>query len=206
MSILIIGANGSMGQRYQAIMHYLNRPYVCVDKDHAPKTVLDHVRNSEGVIIATPTDTHAEYIRKVLPYKKPILCEKPVTKNVEELKELLQEIRESGTDFRMMYQYRLLNDPNRIGITRYNYFRHGSDGLYWDCLQIIGLARSEVTLGEDSPVWRCMLNGKALSLAHMDAAYIGYVQTWLNHPNQAPNEILDAHVKTHEFAKRCAHV
>jgi hypothetical protein len=199
MSILIVGAHGSMGKRYQAILKYLNREYHCVDKENSAQDIQFMAARSSGIIIATPTDTHVKFVREFLPFRKPILCEKPVTKDIGELRHLRDEIKESGTPFRMMYQYEILGDTLRNGASRYNYFRHGSDGLVWDCLQIIGLARSEVKLEETSPVWSCMINGRALQFSHMDAAYIAYIQRWLHRPDDSLLKIVHAHEKTAEY-------
>jgi hypothetical protein len=191
--ILIIGANGSMGKRYQSILRYLGRPFACVDAEHNRHFIKQAATACKGIIIASPTDTHAEYIQHLQDLRIPLLCEKPVVKDVGQLQELLAGVKEHKTPFRMMYQYQMLVDPDRIGRSHYNYFRHGADGIAWDCIQILGLARGEVRLSEDSPVWRCMINGKSLNLAHMDAAYIGYVQRWFTKPNQDPGEIVAAH-------------
>lgn len=196
MSILVIGCHGSMGRRYQAILSYLGKPFRGVDLEHNRHYARKLAEESDGIILATPTKTHVELIREYLPLQKPILCEKPVCKDVAELKGLMAEIKDAKTPFRMMYQYQILADSSRIGKTHYNYFRHGSDGLAWDCLQIVGLARGECRLKESSPVWSCMINGKRLSIEHMDAAYVAYVQRWLQAPKQDPCEIIAAHEKT----------
>lgn len=199
MSILIVGAQGSMGKRYQCILNYLEKPFECVDQYDELRDIKKIAQRSSGIIIATPTDTHVKYIREFLPYQKPILCEKPITKDISELKALQDEITESKTPFRMMFQYEILADTNRLGASRYNYFRHGNDGLVWDCLQIIGLARGEIKLAETSPVWSCGINGKTLNLAHMDAAYIAYVQRWFFKPDDSLLKILQVHEKTAEY-------
>jgi hypothetical protein len=199
MSVLIVGAQGSMGKRYQCILDYLQRPYICVDKIHTLAEIKRDASRASGIIIATPTNTHVNFIREFLPFRKPILCEKPITKDIAELKDLKDEILESKTPFRMTFQYEVLDQPSQNGPSRYNYFRHGNDGLVWDCLQIIGLARSEIKLGEDSPVWSCMMNGKALSLSHMDAAYIAYLQKWFHRPDDSLSKIVQVHEKTAEY-------
>jgi hypothetical protein len=204
--ILILGAEGAMGRRYQAILRYLGKPFRCADVRNPEDLVQEMASQAHGLIIATPTATHTQLIRKYLKYGIPILCEKPITKNVAELKELTMDIRRAGSPFRMMQQYSMLMEPRKIGKTQYNYFKHGSDGLIWDCIQIITLARGDVRLGEDSPIWRCMINGKALDLAHMDAAYIGYVQKWLTEPAQDLGEIVAAHEKTAEFQRKGIYV
>jgi hypothetical protein len=202
LSVVVIGANGSMGQRYQAIFRYLNHGVHCLDAQHSISQIREAVKAAQGVVIATPTDTHAALIRELAPLRKPILCEKPVTKDMGEMEEIRALLKDTGTPFRMMYQYSVLADPTRIGRSSYNYFRHGGDGLIWDCLQIIGLSRGIVNLREDSPVWSCVVNGQTLNLRHMDAAYIAYVQTWFKIPGQSLDFIQGIHEKTHDFARR----
>ncbi len=199
MSILIVGAKGNMGQRYQAILRYLHMDFEGVDENHSQREILQAAMRSQGVIIATPTPTHTELCRLVLKAKRPVLCEKPVTKNIAELKELMAQFDADKVSFRMVYQYRLLVNPDRIGGTFYDYFKHGADGLIWDCLQIIGLGRSDIKIREKSPIWSCRINGQALRLDHMDAAYIGYVQAWLRRPAQDTREIIAIHEKTADF-------
>lgn len=199
MSVLIVGAHGSMGRRYQAIMRYLGREYRCVDKDDTDEHVAEVAKVSSGIILATPTDTHLSMIRRFLPLRRPILCEKPVTKSIDELREVLAEIASAKVPFRMMFQYQMLNDAGRIGDSHYNYFKHGNDGLIWDCLQVIALGRRRVQIRGDSPIWSCKLNGRTLRLDHMDAAYIAYVQKWFNEPKQDTIEILRAHEKTRQM-------
>jgi len=202
MSILLVGANGNMGRRYRAILDYLGKEYVGVDKEHSAPYICDRARQSEGVIIATPTALHAEHVRLFLPHRVPILCEKPIIKNPQELKALFDEIKESKTPFRMINQYKMLDTPTSYGRSHYNYFKHGADGIYWDCLQIIGIARGEVTIAETSPIWRCTLNGRPIRLDHMDAAYIGYMQKWFSEPQQDLGELLAAHERTAEMDKK----
>lgn len=193
MSILIVGSEGSMGRRYQAILRYLGKTIECVDKDHNRHYIKGRATAADGIVIATPTDTHADYLRLLAECGKPILCEKPVVKDLKELEEIQSLLSRHNTPFRMMFQYKMLASRTSIGRSHYDYFRHGSDGLLWDCMQILALARGEVRLGESSPVWRCMINGKALRQDHMDAAYIAYVQEWFKEPNQNPAEIFQAH-------------
>jgi hypothetical protein len=183
MNILIVGSEGSMGKRYQAILKYLGHNPVCADLGTSNNELIDKAMGSGGVIIATPTHTHTDIIRLVAPTRKPILCEKPVCKDPEELRGVLELVQTFGTPFAMMMQYKELAHRDTIGPSMYNYFRHGNDGLIWDCFQVIALARGTVNLGEDSPVWACKINGKTLNLSHMDSAYISYVQKWLKNPD-----------------------
>lgn len=197
--ITLIGSNGSMGKRYQAILRFLKKDFMAFDADANPEVVKKAVKNSAGVIIATPTDTHEAMIREHMTAKVPILCEKPVCKDQKALMQLLRDLERTGTPFRMMFQYSLLNDSNRIGKTRFDYYNTGKDGIYWDCIQIIGLARKEIQVFNKSPIWSCQLNGKFINFAHMDAAYIGYVQRWFAQPDQDFGVIRSVHEKVHAY-------
>lgn len=200
--VLIFGSNGSMGKRYQAIFKYLNIPTLGVDLEDDPDARKIKTLKAGSYVIATPTDNHMGLIHELIPQRKPILCEKPVVKNVAELKIIRERVEKEKVPFRMMFQYSLLADPARIGKSRYDYFRHGSDGLVWDCLQILGLARGAVELKEQSPVWSCVINGKPLSIGSMDAAYVAYVQRWLYQPIQDLGMIQAMHERTAEAAAK----
>lgn len=196
--ILLVGAKGSMGKRYQSILRFLGKDFIGVDKETDDRKRAKLMGECDGVIIATPTESHENLIAEMAPFKKPILCEKPVTKDLGGLIAVTKRLETEGTPFRMMFQYSMLVNPNRIGKTLYNYFRHGQDGIMWDCLQVIGLARGECVLKEDSPVWACMINGQRLSIADMDSAYIAYVQKWFTTPHQDLGAIRGLHERVHE--------
>jgi hypothetical protein len=188
-----------MGTRYHAILKHLNVDVLGVDIDSHFSVIKTAAETSDGIIIATPTDTHEEFIRSFMHLKKPILCEKPITKNIKALRALICDLREAKTNFTMMYQYKELVEPSASGWSYYNYFRHGSDGLIWDCIQIIGLANGAIRIEGRSPVWKCWINGQGLSLAQMDHAYVSYVKKWLKKPGQDLQEILSVHQKTADY-------
>lgn len=200
--IAIVGANGSMGKRYQAILNYLDKPFRCIDVDTPLEEAKGVCQFATGVIVATPTETHLAILKLLGKQHVPILCEKPISKSVAEVTEILNFAKDSKIPFRMTYQYEMLDGSGRSGNSYYNYFRHGSDGLVWDCMQIISLARGDVKLEETSPVWTCRLNGKSLNLSLMDRAYIQYIEKWFEEPSQDLGLLLDAHLKTEEFEKK----
>lgn len=201
MSILIMGSDGNMGKRYGAILKYLGKEVVGVDRHHEPETVRKLVKKADGIIIATPTETHLKLLKALKRYKKPILCEKPFSKNIRDLSLLLDYYYKSETPLNMVYQYKELVNGKSHGDSEYDYFRHGSDGLLWDCIQIIGLAKGNVTIREESPVWRCQINGERLSLNMMDVAYVQHLKKWLAKPGQALSEILDVHMKVSDLER-----
>lgn len=199
MSVLIIGANGSMGKRYQAILKHLGKRFVCIDKDDEfPNIIYD------GYIVASPTPTHAGYLYRLSKLKKPVLCEKPISTNIQEVEDILHTFEDSGTPLKMMTQYDAYPDKGGNGLSYYNYFRHGADGLVWDCMQIIGLARGEISLHEDSPVWVCQVNGQKLNINVMDTAYVYFVERWFHEPKSSLQRIRDIHIKTDTIAKQYA--
>jgi len=91
--ILLIGAGGSMGRRYSAILKYLNKSFLPVDKETSLNELGKKAVKCAGAIVATPTDTHEDVIKQLIPTRIPILCEKPVTKNPEKLKEILKQVK-----------------------------------------------------------------------------------------------------------------
>lgn len=203
MKVLLMGALGSMGSRYCAILKHLGVDYSIYDVQ-LRMSLESAAQGCDRVLIATPTQAHTFSIRdaiRVLP-GKPILCEKPITKDMVELSKLIAECAEAKSDLRVVFQYkRAYLDDFGSGPTHYNFYRHGGDGLYWDCIQIIGLARGLVTLREDSPIWDCVINGTRLSIADMDRAYVAYLADWLHNPELCVGvkDILSIHKKVQEL-------
>lgn len=187
-----------MGKRYEAILNFLDVNYMSIDVN-TPQLYREFaLTNADHVIVATPTIVHIENILESLEYgkKKRFLCEKPVTQNLD-LFDILREI-----DFTMQFQYSELVKPNHKGHSFYDYFRHGSDGLVWDCMQVIALAKDTITLSEKSPIWKCAINGQVLSLSDMDLAYINYVRKWLSGYKSDLHEIIEIHQKVKQHEER----
>ncbi|RTG99372.1 inositol 2-dehydrogenase [Thermus scotoductus] len=63
----------------------------------------------EGVVIVTPTPTHAPLIREAARRKKAIFCEKPVALDLPSTQEALEEVRTQGVPFQIGFQRRF--DP-----------------------------------------------------------------------------------------------
>jgi hypothetical protein len=167
-----------MGRRYQAILRHLGRRVCPLDVEARPAEVERLARHAEGIVLATPTGTHAAYCQLLEALAVPLLCEKPVTMDLPTLEVIL---RRPGP-FAMMAQYAMLDDPAASWETAYNFYQSGSDGLAWDCVTLLGLARGPVTLRAESPVWRCRLNGRALTLDAVGQAYVDFVASWLERP------------------------
>lgn len=191
MKIFIFGCKGNMAKRYAAILEHLGHSWCGEDLDYSEGLLSD----CDAVIVATPTDTHVKVLRQILDCGKPILCEKPITKDLKELRQLMADCVLAGTKLQMVSQYDHLVDWEGRGPSYYDYFKTGPDGMPWDCLQIIWLAKGEVEIGNKSPVWICKINGMPLDLNDMDGAYVDEIKAWLNRPRNDIGRILDSHEK-----------
>lgn len=175
--VAVFGAHGNMGKRYCLILErYCNCEVVRIDILEYHHSIVE-LEGCDGFIIATPTNTHIELIKFLIPYKKPILCEKPITKSIMQLQTLMSY---SDLDLSMINQYEFLDYNLAKGHTSYNYFKTGNDGLLWDCINIIGTARSSYDVSNTSLIWKCQLNGEMLDLSAMDQAYIDNITAWVN--------------------------
>ncbi|AHI01895.1 myo-inositol 2-dehydrogenase/D-chiro-inositol 1-dehydrogenase [Kutzneria viridogrisea] len=71
---------------------------------------------SEGVLIATPTDTHPAMLRRSLSAKVPVLCEKPIAGDLETMTALVSEVEASGVEVLVGFQRRF--DPAVVELHR----------------------------------------------------------------------------------------
>jgi hypothetical protein len=193
-----MGFKGSMGKRYGAILRYLGHTFKKIDLDTPKHEAEWNIKNSTHLIIATPTDIHDQNIVESVELNKDIriLCEKPVVTNLSFLHTL------SEYDITMQMQYTELTSPSDSGFSQYNYFNHGKDGIVWDCFQVIALAKGEVKIFEDSPIWSCDLNGRSLRLSDMDMAYVKYTDKWLKGYKSDLLQLKDWHQKVSEYDKK----
>jgi hypothetical protein len=194
--ICIVGNRGNMGKRYSAICDYLNIPWAGIDCPD-PITVDDKImRECDGVIIATPSSQHPENLKRYWEsYKKPILCEKPIVHRLDLVAQMEDWLMSSKPNVQMVNQYRWLSHGEHVGDTVYDFVHHGKDGLNWDCINLIGMAMGKVELKEESPIWKCRLNGLDLHIEDMDVAYITMVSQWVKDPRDNIPYIIKAHRK-----------
>lgn len=194
MALIVIGSKGNMGKRYCAILESLGHDYIGFDKDDNPNTVLNYALRSDGVIIATPTDNHLYWLDLLVLTGTPILCEKPLSKNIREVRERLLLWAQANVKLRMINQYAELSTSEEPLMTRYDFHKHGNDGLAWDCISIIRLAEGDIKLEEESLVWTCEINGQPMALKDMEKAYVTMIRNWvLGHHTDDMLELLDAH-------------
>jgi hypothetical protein len=176
--IYISGVKGNMGRRYKLICKRLGLKLFGSDCTSFTEQASFCLHEGiDGIIVATPTYTHVDALNifsHITP-NIPVLVEKPI-----QLGEILVPPEHNVT---MVNQYKyLVGNNNSVGITYYNYFKTGGDGLLWDCINIIGMAKSEVTIKNSSLLWGCVINGKKLRLQDMDKAYVEMVKDWTEKP------------------------
>jgi hypothetical protein len=180
-----------MGKRYRAILRSIGHEVTGEDLQEKHGKASE----SDAIIIATPTDTHAAVLRSCMALGKPILCEKPIVKDIGALRLLMADCRAAGTRLQMVSQYDYLVGENRgAGLSHWNYFKSGNDGLAWDCIQIISLAKDRPFLSTDSHIWSCSINGQDLHIEDMDDAYYWMIADWL----KSPRDDIDRIIKSHE--------
>lgn len=64
----------------------------------------------DAVVIATPTDTHVEYIERVAAAGKPIYCEKPLDQSLERVTRAMQALKDHPVAFMLGFNRRF--DPD----------------------------------------------------------------------------------------------
>lgn len=202
IKVLVIGSEGSMGKRYQAILNSMRFKYDCVDPLRKDDNISMFMNEYTHFIVASPTDTHYEWLTKLIPLDKPILCEKPIVKDTKEWMELHYLKDTSNLDIDVMLQYMCIaTKGSRSSHSEYNYFRTGPDSLVWNCTQTIGLSYSntEITIKDTSPIWTCKVNGEVLNISSMDWAYMKYLSDWLRGERTSWKFIQNVHNRVFEF-------
>src|SRR4051794_703073 len=66
----------------------------------------DLLKESDGVLVATPTDTHPTLVRACLAAGRPVLCEKPIAAHLDAMTELVKEIEAATVPVLVGFQRR----------------------------------------------------------------------------------------------------
>lgn len=190
MKIGLIGSEGSIGKRWKSIIntdHSLEGHYFDVALNNGP-SFYEKLRKKDLdlVLVATPTETHYSVLSSIKETgtNARILCEKPITKNLNDLIEILSW----GLDLTMVYQYFYAYGSNGSDLkghdedigTYYNSFHSGSDGLAWDCIQLIALHdfKKKLRLENSSYIWKCTINDCRIERNKIDESYAIFLRQW----------------------------
>lgn len=83
-------------------------------------TVSEHldalVESADGLVVATPTGTHPEVVRRAIAAGTPVLCEKPLAPSLAEMRALVPEIEASGVPVVVGFHRRF--DPATVELYR----------------------------------------------------------------------------------------
>lgn len=197
MNVVLFGANGNMGSRYRAILNQQKHHIIPLEIGYSHDDIRRALNASKKIIIATPTNSHYDNLLDISIARLPsmpeidILCEKPVTMKLDELKKIEFMSLQKGMNIYSVNQYSYLPEsdkffnPSQKGPTSYNYFKTGPDGLPWDCYQLYQLARDEepIVLNK-SPKWLCQINGVPINIRNMDQAYIDMISDFLDNKSK----------------------
>lgn len=63
----------------------------------------------DGYVVATATNSHLAHLNQLIPLGKPILCEKPISLNVDETEQVILDAKKFGTQIQIGFQRRF--DP-----------------------------------------------------------------------------------------------
>ncbi|OLF07899.1 Gfo/Idh/MocA family protein [Actinophytocola xanthii] len=74
------------------------------------------LRDADGLLVATPTTTHPELVRRCLAAGVPVLCEKPIASDLTEMAALVEEVERSGVPVLVGFQRRF--DPPMVELHR----------------------------------------------------------------------------------------
>lgn len=210
MKILIVGSGGSMGCRYTAILKSLQQEIRCYDIKTG-----DPVRKDEmfdRAIIASPTKFHIKQLRTLIPRVKYILCEKPICFDPTEIMDIYRFAKEHDTDVRMVCNWSYAHprwsmlDSDRYYPKKhticYNNYNTGPHGLYWDCIQLVYLAKNwrNLDLRSDAPYPRMQIDNNVITLDLIARSYIRMIRAWLENPQELW-DLKDAFAATNEVLK-----
>jgi len=185
MRVLVVGGLGSIGRRYCAILRYLGIEYEVLDiqkmRIDGSALLTDNIFDLndcvfDKAIIATTTDTHFRYCKRLIEIGKPFLCEKPLSKNLEECKELVELDQQKLGFIVNNYRHCLPIPSKRIS---YNYFNTGSDEALWDACQLIYLDPNAEIM-TSSPIWELSCNlGTEISYRSLENSYVEMIQNFI---------------------------
>jgi len=181
MRVLIIGI-GAMGKRYKAILKYLGVDFVECDL-YNQKEIWQHSPKVDRAIIATPIDKHYEWCLWCISHKIDFLCEKPISKNIEQVKDLKMLCDRNDVDGRMVCNWAFVSgelEPSKNAI-HFDYYNTGKDG-FWDLIQPVYLDNGNSKFIFKSPFYICMIEGKKISQHDFDISYVEMIRYWIHQP------------------------
>lgn len=208
MKVLVVGSSGNMGKRYCSIIRYLKHdlleydPAITTSRMPSP---LDY----DVAIIATPISEHVPYIRRMVENGKPVLCEKPLEKRIEEVKKLAKFVKMHNGKAYMVNNWAFVGEhrePMSAKNVVVNCYNTGNDGI-WDLVQPLYLV-------EDIENFECTHSYPWLSVRiddcgygrdDFDRSYVDMVEAFCNGEYEklwAVEDMVTAHERVVEYGQR----
>lgn len=202
MKVLILGGLGSIGSRYASILKYIGHEPIIADVKDGLDETLESYRPFEKAIIATPTETHYWWCKHLTAYDIPFLCEKPLSKDLEQC-EYLARLDTGSCYVVNNYEFLIKKFFNKKPSLIYNYFRTGNDGIEWDCCQLINIDPN-VVIRTKSPIWTLYVDGMKVDYELLEESYIQMVQAFLDDKKELLWSLKDGLNMTNKVLERIA--
>jgi len=203
-TILVVGFDGNMGRRYTAILKYLDVDTIGIDLRDKWPVPSQYTR----AIVATPIDTHYKICKRLIQLKKDFLCEKPVSKSNNEIRDLIRLCKFNGVDGRMVCNWAMVLPRMTHGINEnkifIDYYNSGNDG-FWDYIQPVYLSKlDDLIIRKISPVFKCKINYQSAKSECFDLSYVKIIRFWFTDRNQlwTLSDALAANIKLLQWAKK----
>jgi hypothetical protein len=178
MKILVIGAKGSTGKRYCAILKCLGHKVIQADIEDLVYAIPNYC------IIATPTNTHASILKNlVVGGAKNVLIEKPAFDNFSEI----EVAKKYKIDIRQVCNWQYIADMKAPGQNTiiYDYYNPGPDKYSnrENLAQLIYLA-GEFKCKLTSPVFNVSVNGSIISHRQIEMSFVKMIERWIAYPTE----------------------
>jgi len=72
------------------------------------------------------------------------------------------------------------NFVNATGLTTYEYYQTGRDGLLFDCIQLIKMAKADIELKGYGWKWQCQINGWRIDRNLIDDSYYDMIEDFIS--------------------------
>lgn len=181
MKILLLGGCGSVGSRYAAILRYMKQDFIIKDPMRRDAETFPSPNDYDAAIVATPTKSHYAICKKLIAFEKPFLCEKPLSKDIDECKDLIVQAKRKKVEGYVVcnYQYALGKYFSPGDHIAYDYYKTGKDGLYWDACQLLYLDPG-ASINNQSPIWHLQVNYKWVPYKMLERSYSLMVQKFVH--------------------------
>jgi len=159
----------------------------------------------DATIIATPISEHTRYL-KMLMDSKPVLCEKPISCDIQHVKDIAKYSGHQGCAAFMVNNWAFLGDwyePMSADSITINTYNTGKDGI-WDLIQPLYLVEDihNFECVHSYPWLSVMIGGKGYGRDDFDRTYVDMVQAFIGgyYDKLWPLErIVEAHLRVEDY-------